>query len=200
MKWPHPSQVNFVASAVDPRDYPPGDRPEVAVAGRSNVGKSSLINALIGRKQLAKVSATPGKTRTINFFDGGGDFWLVDLPGYGFARRSKAEREQWRRAIERYLVSRPKLMAMLVLVDIRRGPEEEEEMLVELLSRAAIAVVVVLTKSDKLSKAQRRVAAEKMASLMGPGVRRTVAFSSKTGEGRDELVEEVLQWLRPASR
>jgi GTP-binding protein len=198
--WPDPSRVTYVASAVDARDYPPDDRPEVAVAGRSNVGKSSLINCLLGRRQIARISGTPGKTRTVNFFDADGQFYVVDLPGYGFAKRSKTEREQWRLAVERYLQSRQRLLAMLVLIDIRRGPEVEEELLVELLTRAGIAVIAVFTKADKLPKSQRRLAAEKLARGLGPGIHGAIAFSSKTGEGRQEVIDEVLGWMRLASR
>jgi len=142
----------FAGSAAGPQGYPKGDLPEVAVAGRSNVGKSTLINALLGRKALAKTSATPGKTRLINFFDVGGRFHLVDLPGYGYARVPKGERAAWGPRIERYLTGRDALRLVVLLVDIRHPAQERDHQMVAWLEHHKLPVLVVATKRDKLGR------------------------------------------------
>lgn len=179
--------VEFVSSATAPKHYPPADRPELAFAGRSNVGKSSLLNALLNRKKLARTSKTPGRTRLINFFNVNDAMYLVDLPGYGYAKVSKSERKAWGVMLERYVRERENLVAVVVLLDIRRTPTGEDKQLFEALEHFGLECVVVLTKSDKLSKSQRFTRRSKVAKELGMKASRLVVFSSVTGEGRESL-------------
>ncbi len=186
-------EAQFLAAVGPGGAFLPPTLPEVAFAGRSNVGKSSLINALVGRKSLARTSSTPGCTRSINFFhiraDDGLNFQLVDLPGYGYAKRSKAERASWGPLLEGYLLERAPLRAVVLLVDVRRGLEAEEEELLEFLrqpgqaTRPSPGLVLVATKVDKLSLAHRTSA---LAKLKRAGVG-ALGFSSVTREGVDPL-------------
>ena len=143
----------FVWGAAQASDLPPPKLPEIAFVGRSNVGKSSLLNALTGRKSLARVSNTPGRTRQINFFDLGGKLMLVDLPGYGYARASKSLAEEWRTLIFAYLRGRPNLKRVALLIDARRGVMEVDREAMEQLDLAAVSYVPVLTKTDQLNAA-----------------------------------------------
>jgi GTP-binding protein len=179
--------AEFVLSAARASQYPPGELPEVAFAGRSNVGKSSLINTLLNRKKLALTSATPGKTRLINFFRINASFMLVDLPGYGYAKVSAAERRGWAPMIERYLAGRACLKAVVALFDIRRDPGPEDVELVAWLARRGIPLIPVATKSDKLAKSAqaRRLAAIAAAAGTAPGG--VILFSSKSRLGREAL-------------
>ena len=145
--------AEFICSAAKPNQYPPEGVPEIAFAGRSNVGKSSLINLLFNRKKLAKVSSTPGKTRTINFFNvNNGEFRIVDLPGYGFAKVSKAEAESWGPMMETYLSERSGLLKVIQLVDSRHAPSAQDKQMYEFLKYYGLDGIVVATKSDKLSR------------------------------------------------
>ncbi|MBN1947307.1 MAG: YihA family ribosome biogenesis GTP-binding protein [Bradymonadales bacterium] len=191
--------ATFVTSAVQPSSFPEEDLCDVAVAGRSNVGKSSLINCLLVRHQLARISRTPGMTRALNFYRIEDRFYLVDLPGYGFARRTQEERQSWKRMVESYLGSRRGLVAMLVLVDLRRGPEPEEYQLLDLLRRFGIRAVVVFTKSDKLSKSARNLRFQQLAATMRDFAASTVLFSSKSGEGRENLWNIILRLISEPS-
>src|SRR6201992_2499730 len=141
---------DFVWGATSPANLPPEKLNEVAFVGRSNAGKSSLVNALTGRKSLARVSQTPGATRQINFFDLGGRLMLADLPGYGFAQVSKSEAEAWQEMIFAYLRGRAPLRRALVLVDARRGPKDSDRQVLELLNQAAVSTLLVLTKFDEI--------------------------------------------------
>jgi GTP-binding protein len=147
-------ECEFLLGAANLDNIPPGQLPEVAFAGRSNVGKSSLINALTARKTLARVSNTPGRTREINFFRLGGRLMLADLPGYGYARVSKADSARWTELIFSYLRGRPNLRRVVFLIDSRRGPLANDLEVMELLDRAAVSYQLVLTKADKLSPAE----------------------------------------------
>ena len=144
--------AEFMTSAVRPSQYPPDGVKEIAFTGRSNVGKSSLINLLLGRKKLAKVSGTPGKTRTINFFNINDSFRIVDLPGYGFAKVSKKESDDWGRMMESYLSSRPGLVKVVQLVDSRHAPSALDKQMYEYLRYYGLDGLVAATKSDKLSR------------------------------------------------
>jgi GTP-binding protein len=184
--------ARFVASARAPSEVPPPRFAEVAFAGRSNVGKSSLINRLLGRRNLVRVSNTPGCTRGVNVFrvrleDAVVDF--VDLPGYGYAKRSKKERASWGPLVEGFVRTRDNLRATVVIVDIRRGLQKEEEQLLQFLREAAVPPVVVATKLDKLPRNRRRTELLKLRRGVDYPV---IGFSAVSGEGREELMETVL--------
>jgi GTP-binding protein len=151
---------DFVWGATSPENFPPESLNEVAFVGRSNAGKSSLVNALTGRKSMARVSQTPGATRQINFFNLGGRLMLVDLPGYGFAKRSKTEAESWQEMIFAYLRHRARLRRVLLLIDARRGVMDSDQQVMALLDQAAVSYGLVLTKADELKAAQRITALE----------------------------------------
>lgn len=187
--------AEFVAGAVDTAGLPPPTRVEVAFAGRSNVGKSSLLNAMMQRKGLARTSSTPGCTRQLNVFDvrcaDGLEVGFVDLPGYGWAKRSKVEKSQWQTMIEGYLMRRAGLRAVVLLVDSRRGVEEEDGQLVDFLRQPRqvsepkpLEVILVATKIDKFSSSARKPALEALKKHAGA---RPLGFSVETGDGREEL-------------
>ncbi|MDO4552531.1 MAG: ribosome biogenesis GTP-binding protein YihA/YsxC [Bacillota bacterium] len=146
--------VELAAVAVKKEQYPPADLPEVAFAGRSNVGKSSLINLLMNRRNLARTSGSPGKTRTINFYEVNGSFRIVDLPGYGYAGVSKAEKAGWGSMIEAYLGGRPNLKRVVLLADIRHEPTEQDVQMYRWICHYGMGGLVVATKADKLSRSQ----------------------------------------------
>jgi GTP-binding protein len=153
-RWLFAQECRFVAGAAKLEQIPASGLPEVAFAGRSNVGKSSLINALVGRKTLAKVSDTPGRTRQLNFFDLAGRLMLADLPGYGYARASKAQVANWTRLVELYLVGRAPLRRALVLIDARHGLKDIDRRVMTMLDKAAVSYQAVLTKTDQLGPTQ----------------------------------------------
>ncbi|MBN1841743.1 MAG: YihA family ribosome biogenesis GTP-binding protein [Deltaproteobacteria bacterium] len=177
----------FVTSAVKPAQYPFPDRPELAFAGRSNVGKSSLINTLLGRRKLVKTSSTPGRTQTINFFLVNNSFYFTDLPGYGYARVPMEVQKKWGPMVERYLKSRENLCAVVVILDIRRLPNQADHDLLSWLAHYSIAEILILTKADKLKKTkqvlQRRVIAEDLSKDPSS----LILFSASTGMGKQEL-------------
>lgn len=179
-------QLELLATAFTPSQIPKLDRPQVALAGRSNVGKSSLVNRLAGRRQLARTSSTPGKTRSLNFFRVLPDeFYLVDLPGYGYARCPKAERESWAKLIEYFLHSAPTLTAVALLVDARLQPQKLDLELLAFVQARRLPVLTVLTKADKCKQAE--LAKRRMEwSALAPGSS-PLSFSSLTGHGADEL-------------
>lgn len=185
---------DFVLGAARLDHIPATRLPEVAFAGRSNVGKSSLVNALTGRKTLARVSNTPGRTREINFFRLGDRLMLADLPGYGFARASKAQSEQWAGLIFEYLRGRPNLRRVILLVDSRRGLLENDVEVMTLLDRAAVSYQLVLTKTDKLKPAELAEIASRVAAQSrkhGAAHPDLIATSAITGEGIPELRAEL---------
>jgi GTP-binding protein len=181
------TSAEFVTSAVRPQQYPAPDLPEFAFAGRSNVGKSSLINTLVSRRKLVQTSSVPGKTRLINFFRVNATFMLVDLPGYGYARVSEIERRKWRPMVEQYLSGRENLKAAVVILDIRRTPNEDDALLLDWLDRREIPAVLVATKADKLSKTAQIKQREAIAAALEVGPEDLVLFSAKTRQGRKEL-------------
>jgi len=187
--------AEFVVSAPGPKQFPADSRPQIAFAGRSNSGKSSLINALLHRKSLVKTSQTPGKTQLINFFIINESYYFVDLPGYGYARVPHAVTDAWAPMIEGYLKDSPRLSAVVVLLDIRRTPDERDIRLMEWLREYDIGAIYVLTKADKLNrqeteKAKRTISAE--LNLSGP----PLLTSAKSGQGIKELWGEINKMLR----
>ena len=191
--------ARFLGAAATPGGGPPPGPPEVAIAGRSNVGKSSLLNALVGRRGLARTSKTPGRTRQINFFLLNERFVLVDLPGYGFALGPEKEREAWGPLVETYLRERPTLRGVVLLVDVRRGLEAEEEELLAYLRAVGLPAAVVVTKVDKLGRGAARTALTAFAARLGRGVP-VVGFSARSGEGRVELSRILEAWLAAPPR
>jgi GTP-binding protein len=188
-------RARFVTSAAQPSEFPPPSLPEVAVVGRSNVGKSSLINALVGQPGLARTSRTPGRTRLVNWFSIDDRFHLVDLPGYGYAEVSQATRESWRPLIERYLADRESLAGVLLLIDIRRGVQDEELDFVPWLADREMPVVVALTKSDKLAKNKRVLEVTRARQALGL-TRDPFAVSTTAGTsewGIDPLWRSIVQ-------
>ena len=184
--------ARFVTSAAQPSDFPPPSLPEVAVVGRSNVGKSSLINTLVGQPGLARTSRTPGRTRLANWFAIEDRFHLVDLPGYGYAQVNQATRESWRPLIEGYLAERKILAGVLLLIDIRRGVQDEELDFIPWLAERDIPVVVALTKADKLPKNKRSL--EVMRARQALALRRDpLAVSATSQEGIEQLWRAVVQ-------
>lgn len=179
--------AEFVKSAKAPADYPVEGWPEAAFAGRSNVGKSSLINALTNRKKLARVSGAPGHTRLLNFFRINDCYSLVDLPGYGYAKVSRGERAEWQRMVETYLRIRAELRAVVLILDLRRPPGSEERELIAFLTHEGIPPVLVATKADKVSPSRRAAALKDLAAALGAPPGQVVLFSAETGEGRDAL-------------
>ena len=186
----------FETSAAEPGQYPEAVLPEIAFAGRSNVGKSSLINTLLNRRHLVKTSSTPGKTRLINFFVINNAFYFVDLPGYGYARVSQEERKKWGPMVEAYLSSRPTLKAVVLLQDIRRMPGSEEIQLLEFLEHLHLPVLVILTKADKFSKSKQGVQARQIRQHLKLNQDETVLFSAKTRQGADKIHEMIGDLLR----
>ncbi len=183
--------VEFVKSAVKTEHYPEYDFPEIAFAGRSNVGKSSLINTLIQRKDMVKTSSKPGCTQLINFFMVNEDLSFVDLPGYGYAKVSKKVRAQWQPMVERYLSTRENLMGLILLMDIRRDPRKEEFELVQWLESHEMPYLVVLTKTDKLSKTKQTKRLYAICSQLNRDKNGVILFSAKTRKGRETVWDEI---------
>ena len=187
--------ATFIKSAVKPGQYPDTDLPEIAFAGRSNVGKSSLINTLVNRRNLVKTSSTPGKTRLINFFAINDAFVFVDLPGYGYAKVSKQERALWGPMVESYLAGRNNLKGMVLLQDIRRSPGKEEAELMSFLDHLGLPYLFVLTKADKFSGNKRTVRIKQLREVIHPGEDGLITFSAKTGEGKDLIWQGIIRML-----
>lgn len=188
--------VEFIKSATQPSGYPAGNLPEVAFVGRSNVGKSSLINALLQRKHLARTSNTPGRTQIINFFNVNKDYVFVDLPGYGFARVPESVKKEWGPMIETYLRERECLKMVIFILDIRRAPSLDDMNLKAWLDYYGRRTLFVLTKSDKITRGEmknrQRIIRESLELTDLP-----VTFSAKTGLGREQVWEEIKK-LMPA--
>lgn len=186
--------AQFITSAVKPAQYPRPDFPEVAFAGRSNVGKSSLINTLVNRRRLVKTSSTPGRTQLINFFLINNALSLVDLPGYGYAKVPAAVKKKWGPMIETYLSTRPGLAAVVLLMDIRRTPKEEELRLFDWLAHYHIPVVPVLTKADKLSKTKQKKQLQATARTLDIPERELILFSAKSRLGKEALWQRMARY------
>lgn len=183
--------AKFITSATKPSQYPPEAFPEIAFSGRSNVGKSSLINILVNRKRLVKTSRTPGRTQLINFFSVNDRLMMVDLPGYGYAKVPAAVRKNWRPMIESYLIGRGTLKGVVLLLDIRRSPDEREQLYVDWLVQNHLLVIPVLTKSDKLSKAAQKRQFQQFEEMIGFGRFTPILFSAKTRQGREAVWKAI---------
>jgi GTP-binding protein len=180
------SNVRFLKSITDINEKPTSRLPELAVVGRSNVGKSSLINSIFNRKKLAKISSTPGKTRLINYFEVNNKFYFVDLPGYGYAKISKLESDKWRKMIENYLKNNSQLKLVLLLIDARRGIMQLDNKMIEWLKYFKIRFRIILTKADKISNNELFKTKSKMIKQLN--VENVLLYSSKTEKGRFALI------------
>ncbi len=183
--------AEFIKSAVKPAHYTDPEYPEIAFAGRSNVGKSSLINTLVNRKKLVKTSSKPGMTQLINFFVINGKVSFVDLPGYGYAKVSKKIRQTWGKMIEVYLATRQNLLGLVLLIDIRRGPEKEELELISWLKDANINTIIVFTKADKLSKPKQQKALAPALKKLDLERQDILLFSAKSKLGKEQLLKKI---------
>ena len=186
-------KARFLKSMKNTSDMPDIDMPQIAVCGKSNVGKSSLINLLTNRNKLAKTSSTPGKTRLVNFFVINEEFLLVDLPGYGFAKAPQAEQKEWPRMIEGYLAAaRDDLRALMILLDIRHNPTENDRLLLTWAAHFGLRVILVATKADKIAKTRRKPRlAEIKAAISGGVDYPIVAVSALEKTGTDGLLEQM---------
>jgi GTP-binding protein len=191
--------VEFIGGMAEKHGWrPESSLPEVAFAGRSNVGKSSLLNALVRRKSFARVSRTPGRTREINFFRVNNTFVLVDLPGYGYARISKAKKAEWRPMIESYLRRTTQLRGIVLLLDIRREPSEDDRATLDFLAELGVPTIVALTKADKLTKADARDTVSRISRILALEPDQVIQFSAHSGEGRVELLDALIQLVEKA--
>ncbi len=194
------TSATFMTSATARSHYPAARFPEIAFAGRSNVGKSSLINVLVQRKGLARTSNTPGRTRLINFYLVNEALCFVDLPGYGYARVSAEERKAWGPMVETYLRERPNLCLVLLVLDIRRDPGEHDLALIAWLAGRGLPFLPVLTKADKLSRMQAGVRKDGIGRMLGlPASVAPIVFSARTGAGREDIWR-VIEESRAAGR
>ena len=189
-------KAEFVRSAAKAADFPRDRLAQVAFAGRSNVGKSSVINRLLNRKNFARVGSAPGKTTHINYFRIDGQFYLIDLPGYGYAKVSKAEKEKWAKTLEAFFAQKERLAHVLLLVDIRHDPTDDDEQMVKYLYCNAIPYTVVATKADKLSRMQQGIRADKIAGNLALTRQNILLTSAETGLGRDALLDKIEQILQ----
>jgi len=186
--------VEFLGGMAERHGWrPESSLPEVAFAGRSNVGKSSLLNSLVRRKSFARVSRTPGRTREINFFRINNAFVLVDLPGYGYARVSKEKKAQWRPLIESYLRRTTQLRGIVLLLDIRREPSDDDRAMLDFLAEMEVPTIVALTKMDKLTNAAALKQAADISRVLALASEQVIPFSAQTGEGRIELLEAITE-------
>ena len=186
-------------SAGLPSQFPADPKAQVAFSGRSNVGKSSLINTLLGRKSLARVSSSPGKTITINFYDVDKKLYLVDLPGYGFAKRNPEDKRKWSALTDGYFTSNKnidRLSLVLQLIDSRVGPTKDDEIMLEFLRAAELPYVVVATKIDKLNATERKKNLQAISSHPLVAPEKVIAFSSLKGEGKEDLWKTILAYTK----
>jgi GTP-binding protein len=190
--------ADFITSAVKSPQYPPADLPEIAFAGRSNVGKSSLINKLLNRRRLVKTSSTPGRTQLVNFFLINQAFRFVDLPGYGYARVPARVKRQWGTMIETYLTGRSCLRGLILILDVRRTPGPAENDLLHWLDHHGIGWRIVITKVDKLSRNKQVRPLRQIAESLGLARGDLILFSAKTGQGREAVWQSIAEMLEMA--
>lgn len=193
-------KANLRISAGQPGQFPRDAVPQVTFSGRSNVGKSSLINTLLGRKSLARVSSAPGKTITVNFYDVDGKLFLVDLPGYGYAKRTFSDKQQWSSLTDGYFTKNPNidLLSLIVqLIDIRVGVTADDKMMLDFLTESELPFIIVATKADKPNKTERAKGLEAIASHPSvPEGTPIIPFSSLSGEGKNELWQQIISYSR----
>ncbi len=190
-------KADFIITAVEPAQYPQNGLPEIALAGRSNVGKSSLINALVNRKSLARVGNTPGKTRVINFYNVNDELMLVDLPGYGYAKVSKEEKKSWGKLAETYLTTRRTIRVILLLVDIRHDPTEDDLLMLDYVLGSGRSVVVVATKADKLTRSEYKKHTDNIRARMSLDESTPIIpFSAMKRQGIEEVWTTVESMMK----
>lgn len=190
------TEAEIVISAVRKEQYPQEALPEIALAGRSNVGKSSLINKVIQRKALARTSSKPGKTQTLNFYKINNSFNFVDFPGYGFAKVSKQQREAWGRMIEEYLINRKELKVVLLITDLRHPPTKDDQAMYDWLKHYNIPVIIIGTKADKIPKGKWDKHKKILKETLGVDANdRIVLFSAETGLGKEQLWNELIPYI-----
>ncbi|MDE6060533.1 MAG: ribosome biogenesis GTP-binding protein YihA/YsxC [Clostridia bacterium] len=185
-------QAKFIISVADASKIPDYGAPEIAIAGKSNVGKSSFINFMVNQKKLAKTSSEPGRTRLINYFEiNNGEYYFTDLPGYGYAKVGRQEKQKWGGLIETYFQSSENLINVFVLVDIRHEPTEDDKMLVKYLYATGIPFTLIATKADKLSRSQREKSKQVIANALGVGTKDIILTSSSEKIGRDDVLARI---------
>lgn len=182
-------QAEFVGAAYTAEQYAPSGMPEIAIVGRSNSGKSSLINTVCNNRKLARVSSEPGKTRSVNFFAINREFMLVDLPGYGFAKRGAREKESWGKLVEGYFAASENLLHLLLLCDIRHNPSDGDHTMVNWLRYYDIPFTLIATKCDKIAKSKRSGYVNKLVEALGAGS--GIAFSALDGTGKEDVLDKV---------
>jgi GTP-binding protein len=191
-------ELEFLGGMASPQGWRPETTlPEVAFAGRSNVGKSSLINTLLRRSKAARVSNTPGRTREINFFKVNDQFVLVDLPGYGYARIAKDRKAEWKPMIEGYLRGSKNLRGIVQLLDVRHDPTKDDLQMLDFLSQVGVPTMVVMTKTDKLNRTEAQARVTTISASLGLEEDQVIPFSSTTGAGRDDLAESLMALIEP---
>lgn len=190
------TSAEIVISAVSQKQYPKDNLPEIALAGRSNVGKSSLINHMIQRRSLARTSSKPGKTQTLNFYKINDHFYFVDVPGYGYAQVSKKELSKWGTMMEEYFETRESLRAVILMTDLRHRPTNDDIQMYEYLKYLQLPVIIIATKLDKVLKNKRTSFIKRTMEVMNPDPNDyIVPFSAETGEGKDELWSLLKQYI-----
>ncbi|KGX88065.1 ribosome biogenesis GTP-binding protein YihA/YsxC [Pontibacillus marinus] len=190
------NQAELVISAVSKKQYPTEPLPEIALAGRSNVGKSSFINKIIQRKALARTSSKPGKTQTLNFYKINDAYYFVDVPGYGYAKVSKKEREKWGKMMEEYFAERENLNMAVLIIDIRHDPTNDDVMMYDFLKHFDLPVTVIATKLDKIKRGQRAKHLQRIIQVLELEEEDTVIpFSAETGEGKDDAWKAIYAHL-----
>ena len=187
--------VSLKMTAGNFSQFPRDGLAQIAFSGRSNVGKSSLINALVGRKALARVSSSPGKTITVNFYDIDKKFYLVDLPGYGYAKRSFAEKEKWSSLVNGYITKEKNIRLVVQLIDLKAGATADDMLMLDYLVRTETPFIIVATKVDKLNKTERRENLEKLTKCVDSDENiPIIPFSALSGEGKDEIIKTILKY------